>query len=109
MTLLMANMRVPEEREGDLNASIGACNVAEGRIRKLIERYSWDTVKTAIAVNLDRTELRLREKISALPDGDYFYEDYLEFYNKGQFKFRRNPKFEIPDELHYTDAVHRNQ
>ena len=32
-----------------------------------------------------------------------------EFYNKGQFKFRRNPKFEIPDELHYTDAVHRNQ
>ena len=71
MTLLMANMRVPEEREGDLNASLGACNVAEGRIRKLIERYSWNTVKTAIAVNLDRTELRLREKISALPDGDY--------------------------------------
>ena len=84
MTLLMANMRVPEEREGDLNASIGACNVAEGRIRKLIKRYSWETVKTAIAVNLDRTELRLREKISALPDGDYFYEDYLEFYNEGQ-------------------------
>jgi|TARA_B100002003_G_scaffold230749_1_gene241147 N-methylhydantoinase B len=84
MTLLMANMRVPEEREGDFNASLGASKVAEGRIRKLIERYGWNTLKNAIAVNLDRTESRLREKISALPDGDYFYEDYLEFYNEGQ-------------------------
>ena len=84
MTLLMANMRVPEEREGDLKASLGACKVAEVRIRKLINRYGWETTKKAIAVNLDRTEFRLREKISALPDGDYFYEDYLEFYNEGR-------------------------
>ena len=32
MALLMANMRVPEEREGDFNASLGACRVAERRI-----------------------------------------------------------------------------
>lgn len=84
MTLLMANMRVPEEREGDFQASLGACKIAEGRIRKLIERYGKDTLKKSISVNLDRTELRLRQKIAELPDGDYFYEDYLEFYNQGQ-------------------------
>ena len=39
MALLMANMRVPEEREGDFNASLGACRVAERRIRRIYERY----------------------------------------------------------------------
>ncbi len=84
MALLMANMRVPEEREGDLHASMGACKVAETRIRKLIERYGWRTVTEAVRLNLDRTERRLREKIRELPDGDYYYEDYLEFYNGGR-------------------------
>ena len=73
-----------EEREGDLNASLGACRVAESRIRKLIERYGAETVRGAVATNLDRTEQRLREKIAELPDGDYYYEDYLEFYNEGR-------------------------
>ncbi|MBM3573754.1 MAG: hydantoinase B/oxoprolinase family protein, partial [Alphaproteobacteria bacterium] len=84
LALLMANMRVPEEREGDLNASMGACKIAERRIRALIERYGADRVMEAVRVNFDRTERRLRERIAALPDGDYVYEDYLEFYNDGQ-------------------------
>ncbi len=84
MSLLMANMRVPEEREGDLNASLGACKVAETRIRKLIGKYGDKTVSDALAINLDRTERRLREKIRELPDGDYYYEDYLEFFNAGK-------------------------
>jgi N-methylhydantoinase B len=84
MTLLLANMRVPEEREGDFNASLGACKVAEQRIRKLIEKYQWDKVQEAVRINLDRTERRLRDRIRELPDGDYLYEDYLEFYNQGR-------------------------
>jgi N-methylhydantoinase B len=84
MTLLMANMRVPEEREGDFNASLGACKVADGRIRKLYEKYSAATVEHCVAVNLDRTERRMREQIAKLPDGDYYYEDYLEYFNEGK-------------------------
>jgi N-methylhydantoinase B len=83
LTLLMANMRVPEEREGDLNASLGACKVAEARIRKLLAKYGSSVVADALRVHLDRTERRLRERIAELPDGDYYYEDYLEFYNAG--------------------------
>ena len=84
MALLMANMRVPEEREGDFNASLGACRVAERRIRRLYERYGVGTVHAAIRINLDRTERRLRERIAELPEGDYFYEDYLEYYEDGR-------------------------
>ncbi len=84
MSLLMANMRVPEEREGDLNASLGACKVAENRIRKIVDKYGPKKVADAVAINLDRTERRLRDKIRELPDGDYYYEDYLEFFNAGK-------------------------
>lgn len=84
LALLLANMRVPMEREGDLNASMGACKIAESRIRKLLAKYGTDTVMRCIDLNLDRTERRLRAKIAELPDGDYVYEDYLEFYNAGK-------------------------
>ncbi len=84
MTLLMANMRVPEEREGDLNASFGACRIAEQRIRRLYEKYGRVCVEDCIATHLDRTERRLRERIAALPDGSYCYEDYLEYFNDGR-------------------------
>jgi N-methylhydantoinase B len=83
LALIMANMRVPEERQGDLDASLGACKVAEARIRKLLAKYGSDVVADALRVHLDRTERRLRERIAELPDGDYYYEDYLEFYNAG--------------------------
>ena len=39
MTLLMANMRIPVERQGDLNASIGACRIAEERVHKLVAKH----------------------------------------------------------------------
>ena len=85
LSLLWANMRVPEEREGDLNAMIGACRIADQRVSALISKYGGDTVSKAVRINLDRTERRLREQIAKLPDGDYYYEDYLEFFDDGKF------------------------
>jgi N-methylhydantoinase B len=85
MALLLNNMRLPEDRRGDFNASLGACRIAEGRIRALLGKYGRKTVLDCIALNLDRSERRLRAKIAALPDGEYVYEDYLEFYPGGRF------------------------
>jgi N-methylhydantoinase B len=85
MALLLNNMRLPEDRRGDFEASLGACRVAEGRIRRLLARYGAKTVLDCIALNLDRSERRLRARIAALPDGEYVYEDYLEFYPEGRF------------------------
>jgi N-methylhydantoinase B len=85
MALLLNNMRLPEDRRGDFNASLGACRIAERRIRALLARYGSKTVLDCIALNLDRSERRLRAQIAALPDGEYVYEDYLEFYPEGRF------------------------
>ena len=84
MRLLLSNMRLPEERLGDLEASLGACRVAEERIDRLVAKYGRDTVLACIAMNLDRSERRMRERIRGLPDGEYVYEDYLEFYDAGR-------------------------
>jgi N-methylhydantoinase B len=85
MALLLSNMRLPDDRLGDFHAALGACRVAEGRIRRLLDRYGARTVLRCITRNLERSERRLRQKIAALADGEYVYEDYLEFYQDGVF------------------------
>ncbi len=85
LDLILANMRIPQERLGDLNSAIGACRVAEERIRKMVTKYGIATVRHCIRENLDRAEARMRLRIAELPDGEYVYEDYLEYFNNGSF------------------------
>jgi N-methylhydantoinase B len=86
MDLLLANMRVPHERLGDFHAGIAACRVAEGRIRELCARYGLEQLLEAVRLDLDRSEARMRTCIGDLPDGTYYYEDYLETFPAGGFE-----------------------
>jgi len=83
MDLLLHNMRVPEERLGDFQSGVTACRTAERRIGELIQRYGLETLLAAVQQNLDRSEARMRAQIARLPDGDYYYEDYLETFREG--------------------------
>ncbi len=85
LDLILANMRIPQERLGDLNSAIGACRIAEDRIRKMVAKYDIEIVRHCIRENLDRAEARMRLRIGELPDGEYVYEDYLEYFNDGEF------------------------
>jgi N-methylhydantoinase B len=86
LDLLLANMRVPEERLGDFQASLSACRVAEKRIHEICERYGVDTLLEAVRLDLDRAEARMRACIAELPDGTCYYEDYLETFIGGRFE-----------------------
>lgn len=86
LDLLLANMRVPEERLGDFQASLSACRVAERRIHEICDRYGVDTLLEAVRLDLDRAEARMRACIAALPDGTCHYEDYLETFMGGRFE-----------------------
>ncbi len=86
LELMLANMRVPEERLGDFNASLAACRVAERRINEICDKYGVDTLLQASRMDIDRAETRMRACIAALPDGAYHYEDYLETFIGGQFE-----------------------
>ena len=85
MALIESNMRLPEHRIGDLRAMVGACRIAEQRLRSMFGKYSRDTVIECVRLNLDRCETRMRERIAELPDGTYAFEDYLEYYDDGRF------------------------
>lgn len=78
MDLLLANMRVREERIGDFRSGLSACRVAEGRLGDIVAQYGADKVLAAVRQGIDRAEARMREQISRLPDGTYLFEDYLE-------------------------------
>ena len=86
LDLLLANMRVPDERLGDFQASLSACRVAEKRIHEICARYGVDTLLEAVRLDLDRAEARMRACIAAVPDGTCYYEDYLETFMGGRLR-----------------------
>jgi N-methylhydantoinase B len=86
LELMMSNMRVPEERLGDLNASFASCRVAEKRILEICDRYGIDQLMEAVRLDMDRAEARMRASIDRLPNGTYYYEDYLETFMGGKFE-----------------------
>ena len=82
MDLILSNMRVPDERLGDFHAGMAACHTAEKRIHELIARYGTETLLECVRLNLERSEARMREQIARLPDGEFYYEDYLETFGE---------------------------
>jgi N-methylhydantoinase B len=81
MDLLYANMRVPEERQGDFRAMLATCRIAERRVLEILRRYGRSTVMACIDRNIERTAERMRIHIRRMPDGVYYAEDYLEFFH----------------------------
>ena len=45
LALLLANVRTPREREGDLSAQIAACHTGELRLREVCKRYGLPRVQ----------------------------------------------------------------
>jgi N-methylhydantoinase B len=78
VTILLANMRNPEERRGDLRAQLAAHRLAEQRLRELCDRRGRDRVTAAMDELYDYSERRVRAAIAALPDGRFEASDVLE-------------------------------
>ena len=76
--LILANVRTPDLRRGDLRAQIAANNLAQTRVSELIERRGRDTVLAAFEEVVAYTERRTREAIRELPDGEYSAESEIE-------------------------------
>jgi N-methylhydantoinase B len=78
LDLLLANVRTPVIRRGDLRAQIAANQIAEQRIGELMERRGKETVLAAFDEVISYTERRTREVVRNLPDGEYSAEDFME-------------------------------
>jgi N-methylhydantoinase B len=78
LSLILANVRTPVEREGDLSAQLAACETGARRLVDLNARYGLGELKSAASALLDYAEALMRQCISEIPDGDYSFEDYLD-------------------------------
>jgi N-methylhydantoinase B/oxoprolinase/acetone carboxylase alpha subunit len=78
MGLLLANVRTPDEREGDIAAQIAANRVAEQRLLDLVRRYGRAKSTHYAGALQDYTERVVRHAIKGIPDGVYAFEDALD-------------------------------
>ncbi len=78
LDLILANVRSPDEREGDILAQMAATRAAEHRFIALCREHGCKIVRRSIAQLHDWAEAQMRDAIARLPDGDYVGEDFLD-------------------------------
>jgi N-methylhydantoinase B len=77
--LILANVRTPDIRRGDLAAQRAACERGADRYRELVARYGRENVEGAVRDLLDYAERQAREAIrERVRAGAYSAEDWLE-------------------------------
>lgn len=76
--MLVSNMRVPEERLGDLRAQAEATKVGEDQLIQLFEKYGLETVLMAFEEVQDYVERLTRAKVKELPDGTWETVDHID-------------------------------
>jgi N-methylhydantoinase B len=78
LDLILANVRTPEERSGDLKAQMGANQRGAIRLIELINRYGQQEVSYYMKELLRYTERMTRCLISDLPNGKFSFIDRLD-------------------------------
>jgi N-methylhydantoinase B/oxoprolinase/acetone carboxylase alpha subunit len=78
MNLILANVRTPEERKGDLMAQIMANRRGEERLSEIVARYGLARTTRNARELLDYSERVTRAMLRLVPDGEYCFEDFLD-------------------------------
>ena len=78
LDLILANVRTPEEREGDLLAQLMSIKRGEDRLREAAAKYGLNTVKRNMRALQDYGERMMRATLAQLPGGEYAFEDFLD-------------------------------
>jgi len=78
LDLLLANVRTPDERAGDLRAQMAANHKGIERFKEVIKTYGETQVSDYMTGLLEYAERMTRNLIANLPDGVYHFEDFLD-------------------------------
>jgi N-methylhydantoinase B len=77
-TLIAANTRDPVSIIGDMQSQAEATRVAEREILRLVAKYGKETVVAGFADVQDYVERAMRQRIAALPDGEWETQDFID-------------------------------
>ena len=78
LRLIVANVRTPEEREGDLRAQLMANARGDSRLREITAKYGAPAVRRNMRELQDYSERMLRAAIRRLPRGVFRFADFLD-------------------------------
>jgi N-methylhydantoinase B len=78
LATILANVRTPKEREGDLTAQLGACRIGASRVLELVSRFSHARLLQGVRAMLDGSERLMRNVLASLPAGQWQAEDFLD-------------------------------
>ncbi len=86
MNLLLANVRTPRERRGDLRAQLAAVNTGIRRLREVIRRHGQELVRQGFVELMANAERRMRAAIARVPSGKWSFWDTLDEGTKVQVR-----------------------
>lgn len=69
--IICSNIRVADQRIGDVKAQAAALQTGADRLDALLDRYGDAVVSEAIAALSERAETQMRAEITAIPEGSY--------------------------------------
>jgi N-methylhydantoinase B/oxoprolinase/acetone carboxylase alpha subunit len=78
LRLILANVRTPEERKGDLLAQVASCEKGRIRIIEAVDKFGLDRVELYAGLIQDYTETYLRRTLRTIPPGCYAFSDVLD-------------------------------
>jgi N-methylhydantoinase B len=76
--LIASNTRDPVSIIGDIHAQAQATLVCEREILRLVDKYGHHTVTTGLSEVQDYVERAMRQRIAALPDGEWETQDFID-------------------------------
>ena len=71
LSIILSNIRIADQRIGDVEAQAAALAAGERRLTALLDRYGRDTVEAGIEELEARAERQMRARIATIPDGRY--------------------------------------
>ncbi|WP_067934685.1 hydantoinase B/oxoprolinase family protein [Alicyclobacillus kakegawensis] len=93
--LFMANCRIPDLNEGDINSMVAAVNTAEARLHEMVRKFGLQIVQQSMEDLLEQAEERARRVISDIPDGTYTFSDYLDSDMMSEVPIRLSVKLQV--------------
>ncbi len=78
LAILLANVRTPTEREGDLTAQMGACRVGAARMMELVRRFGHVRLLRGVRAMIEGSERQMQQVLAGLPKGEWRAEDFLD-------------------------------
>ena len=76
--LILANVRTPEERRGDMEAQLAANRVGERRLREMATKYGATEITAYMQELCAYASRMVRARLREIPGGRYVYTDVLD-------------------------------